>query len=464
MDVGSLDLPAGFTGEQIRPGDVEYDKARSVINGMIDRRPALIVRPYGASDVIDAVNLARWRDLPVGVRCGGHSVAGNGVCDGGVQIDLSSLKGVSVDPVTRRARANAGVLWGEFDRETQLFGLATPGGRVTTTGIGGFTTGGGYGWLSPKYGLACDNLVSADVVTADGTLVHASQTENADLFWGLRGGGSNFGIVTSFEFALHRVGPLVLAGMLIHLTAGAGDVVRAYRDFVESQPEEVVTALAIVQAPPAPFVPPELVGTPVLGVVVLYIGDPADGERAIKGLRQIGPPALDLVQAMPYVAFQSMLDDFAPRGWRNYHRGIHLAALPDAAIEAYLETGVQTLSPLTQAILFRHGGAVARVAPDSTAASHRDAAYMAHPIAQWQDAAEDEKHLGWARRFSDAMAEFGTGGVYLNFEQDEGKDRVRAGYDPATYARLVELKNTWDPTNLFRVNQNIAPAAASPTA
>jgi FAD/FMN-containing dehydrogenase len=459
VDVQTLDLPVGFTGEQLRPGDYGYDSSRSTINAMIDKRPALIVRPYSASDVIDAVNLARSVELPVGVRCGGHSVAGNGVSDGGVQIDLSSLKGVHVDPAARRARANGGVLWGEFDRETQLFGLATPGGRVTTTGVGGFTTGGGYGWLSPKYGLACDNLVSADVVTADGALVRASESENADLFWGLRGGGSNFGIVTSFEFALHPVGPLVLAGMLIHLVDGAGDVVRAYRDFVESQPEELVTALAIVPAPPAPFVPPDLVGTPVLGMVVFYIGDPADGERAAKGLRQIGPPAMDLVQAMPYVAFQALLDDFAPRGWRNYHRGIHLAALPDAAIDAFLETGVQTLSPLTQAILFRHGGGVARVAPESTAAGHRDAVYMAHPIAQWQDAAEDEKHLAWCRRFADAMSQFGTGGVYLNFEQNEGQDRVRAGYDPATYARLVALKNAWDPTNLFRVNQNIPPTA-----
>src|SRR6185437_6756782 len=258
-----LELATGFKGQQVRPGDTGYDEGRTVINAMIDKRPALIVRPTGAADVIDAVNLAREHGLPVGIRCGGHSVAGNGVCDGGIQLDLSSLKGVQVDVGARRARANAGVLWGEFDRESQLYGLATPGGRVTTTGVGGFTTGGGYAWLSPVYGLTCDNLMSADVVTADGRLVHASDTENPDLLWGLRGGSSNFGVVTSFEFQLHPVGPTVLAGLLIHILEGAHDhglqVARQYREFVESAPEELVTALAVVQAPPAPFVPPEVV-------------------------------------------------------------------------------------------------------------------------------------------------------------------------------------------------------------
>jgi FAD/FMN-containing dehydrogenase len=458
-----LELAAGFRGQQVRPGDTGYDEGRAVINGMIDKRPALIVRPTGAADVIDAVNLAREHGLAIGARGGGHSVAGNGVCDGGIQLDLSSLKGVQVDPRARLARANAGVLWGEFDRETQLFGLATPGGRVTTTGVGGFTTGGGYGWLSPKYGLTCDNLVAADVVTADGTLVRASETENADLFWGIRGGGSNFGIVTSFDFKLHPVGPMVLAGLLIHLVDGSAEIGRAYRDFVEQAPEELVTALAIVQAPPAPFVPPDLVGTPVFAVVVFYAGDVAEGEAVARGLRQIGPPAMDLVQAMPYTAFQAMLDDFAPRGWQNYHRGMHMAALPDAAIDAFIEAGVQRLSPMTQAILFRHGGAVSRVPRDATAFCHRDAAYMAHPIAQWMDPRENDIHIGWCNRFSELMGPFTTGGVYLNFEQNEGDAHVRKGYDETTHARLVELKDKWDPTNVFRVNQNIAPSASVPS-
>ncbi len=453
-----LEIPPGFKGQVVRPGEPGYDEGRTVVNGMIDKRPALVVRPTGGADIIDAVNLAREHGLPVGIRCGGHSVAGNGVCDGGVQVDLSTLKGVHVDPAARRARANAGVLWGEYDRETQLFGLATPGGRVGTTGVGGFTTGGGYGWLSPKYGLACDNLLAADVVTADGRLVRASEDENPDLLWGLRGGGSNFGIVTSFEFRLHPVGPTVLAGMLIHMLDGAREVVRAWRDYVEAAPDELVTALAIVQAPPAPFVPPDLVGTPVLAVVVLYIGDPSEGEDLVGGLRRIGPPAMDLVEPVPYTAFQSMLDDFAPTGWQNYHRGVQLAAFPDAAIDAFLDTGPQTLSPMTQAIVFRHGGAVARVSPDFAAAGHRAAAYMAHPIAQWQDPAQTPTHLAWCNRFVDGFAPFATGGVYLNFEQDEGEEKVRAGYSAETCARLVELKDKYDPENLFRVNQNVKPA------
>jgi FAD/FMN-containing dehydrogenase len=463
MDTQQLELAAGFKGQAIRPGEPGYDEGRAVINGMIDKCPALIVRPRGAADIIDAVNLAREHGLPVGIRCGGHSVAGNGVCDGGIQIDLSSLKGVYVDPSSRRARANAGVLWGEFDRETQLFGLATPGGRVTTTGVGGFTLGGGYGWLSPKYGLTCDNLVSADVVTADGALVRASETENSDLLWGLRGGSSNFGVVTSFEFQLHPVGPIVLGGMLIHMIENAREVGRAYRDFVEQAPEELVTALAIVQAPPAPFVPPELVGTPVLGMIMLYVGDVSEGEEVARGLRQIGPPAMDLVQPMPYTAFQSMLDDFSPTGWQNYHRGIHLSGLPDAAIDAFVENGPQRLSPIDQAIIFRHGGAVARVSSDFSPFGNRDAAYMAHPIACWENRADDEVNLAWCKQFSDAMAPFATGGVYLNFEQNEGVDHVRAGYGDANYTRLVELKDKWDPTNVFRVNQNIAPSATVPT-
>jgi FAD/FMN-containing dehydrogenase len=456
---GPLELPADFKGETIRPGDAGYDAGRAVINGMIDRKPALIVRPTGAADIIDAVNLARARGLPVGVRCGAHGVAGNGVTDGGVQIDLSSLKGVRVDAENRRAWANAGVLWGEFDRETQLFGLATPGGRVTTTGVGGFTTGGGYGWLSPVYGLTCDNLMAADVVTADGRLVHTSAVENPDLLWGLRGGSSNFGIVTQFEFQLHPVGPMVLAGMLIHMLDAAPAVVRAYRDYVENAPEELVTALAVVQAPPAPFVPPELVGTPVLGIIAFYVGKPEDGAKVVAGLRAIGPPGMDLVDTMPYTAFQAMLDDFAPKGWQNYHRGVHMSALPDEAIAAFIAKGEQRLSPMTQAIMFRHGGAVTRFGPEWSAAGHRDATYMAHPIACWQDSAEDATHIAWTKDFVDALTPFATGGVYLNFEQDEGAEHVRRGYDADTWTRLVALKDKWDPTNVFRVNQNIAPSA-----
>ena len=305
-------LRKSFHGELIRPGDETYDQARRVFNGMIDRRPALIARPTGVADVIAAVNLARERDLPLAVRCGGHNLAGNGVCDAGLVIDLSRMKGVRVDPTARTARANAGVVWGEFDRETQLFGLATPGGRVTTTGLGGFTLGGGYGWISPKFGLTCDNLLSADVVTADGRLVTASERENADLFWGLRGAGANFGDVTSYEFRLQPLGPLVMGGLLMHPIERGAEVARAYREYVESAPDELATALAVLMAPPAPFVPQHLQGKPVLAIVVLYAGAVEEAEAVVAPLKQIGPPALDGVQPMPYTAFQALLDPSAP--------------------------------------------------------------------------------------------------------------------------------------------------------
>src|ERR671933_662848 len=308
VEAAVQELEANFWGELIRPENDGYDAARSVYNGMIDKRPALIVRPTGAADVIAAVKLARESGLPLAVRCGGHSPAGNGVCDGGLVIDLSRMRGVRVAPTARTARANAGVIWGEFDRETQLFGLATPGGRVTTTGLGGFTLGGGYGWLSPKFGLTCDNLLAADVVTADGRLVTASEHENADLFWGLRGSGGNFGVVTSYEFRLHPLGPLVVGGLLLHPIDRGPEVARAYRPYVESGPDELATALAVLMAPPAPFVPEYLHGKPVFGIVVLYAGAVEEAEAVVAPLQRLGPPAVDLVQPMSYTAFQALLD------------------------------------------------------------------------------------------------------------------------------------------------------------
>ena len=455
----ALALEEGFQGQQFRPGDEGYDDARAVYNAMIDKRPALVARCSGVADVIAAVNLAREQRLPLAVRCGGHSVAGKGVCDGGVLIDLSGMKGVHVDAGARLARANAGVLWGEFDRETQLFGLATAGGRMTTTGVGGFTLGGGYAWISTKHGLACDNLVSAQMVTADGRVVVASEDENADLLWGLRGGGGNFGVVTSYEFRLHELGPMVMAGLAVHPMESARDIARAWRDWVETAPDAVCTALGILRAPPEPFVPPEVQGMPVLGVLALYAGDPDEGEEVLRPLKQdIGPPAVDLIARIPYTAFQAIVDPFSPHGWQNYHRGEHLAGLPDDAIDAYVEHGARVGSPMSQSIVFRHGGAISRVDDDATAASHRDAPYMWHPIACWQDPAETEREIGWVRDTSEAMAPYRTGGVYLNFEQDEGEEHVRAGFSPEKYARLVALKDKYDPENLFRINQNIAPS------
>jgi FAD/FMN-containing dehydrogenase len=331
---------------------------------------------------------------------------------------------------------------------------------VTGTGIGGFTLGGGYAWTSPKFGLACDNLISADVVTADGRLVTASEDENPDLFWGIRGGSSNFGVVTSFEFRLHRLGPIVLGGLLLHPIAEAKTLIRAYRDYVESAPEELATALVITQAPPAPFVPEHMRGKPMLGMVALYIGDPAQGTEVVAPLKKLGPPAADLVQPMPYTTFQTLVDPLSPRGWLNYHRGLHLKGFPDQAVDTYVDLAseiARASNPMTQVLIFRHGGAVSRVPDDAMAAGHRDAVYMAHPIAAWQDPSQTDLHVNWVRRFSDAMSRHATGGVYLNFEPSEGEQKVRAGYGAAKYAKLVALKDKWDPENLFRVNQNIRP-------
>lgn len=454
-----IGLAEGFKGVALQPGDAEYDEARAVYNGMIDRKPTLIVRPTGAADVRDAVAFARERHLPLAVRCGGHSVAGVSSVEGGVLIDLSSLKGVHVDPERGTARANAGVLWGEYDRETEMFGLATPGGRVTTTGVGGFCLGGGYGWLSPKHGLTCDNLVAADLLTASGALVHVTEDTNPELMWALRGAGANFGVVTSFEFRVHPVPPLILAGMLVVPNdERAIDVISGYREYVErSAPEDLVTAIATVLAPPAPFVPPELVGTPVLGIVAAYFGKAADAEAAMAPLRALTAGGVDVVQPMPYTTFQAMLDPFAPSGWLNYHRGQHLSAIPDDVMTRFLEIGREIASPMTQGILFRHGGAVSRIPEDATAAGNRSAPYMAHPIACWQTEAETRYEMDWVERFSAAFEPVLTGGVYLNFEPSTDEASVRSGYGDSKYDRLAALKAEWDPDNIFRGNHNVPP-------
>jgi FAD/FMN-containing dehydrogenase len=446
-------LAEGFGGQLLAEGDAGYDEARVVFNAMIDRRPALIARCAGTADVISAVRYAREQDLPIAARCGGHSVSGHSAGDkGALVIDLSPMKGVRVDPDGQTARANGGVLWGEYDRETQAFGLATPGGRVTTTGVGGFTLGGGYGWLSTKYGLSCDNLLSADVVTADGRLLTATETENEDLFWGLRGGSGNFGIVTSFEFRTHPVGPLY-AGLMLYDRSRGADAMAAYRELVDGGPDELSTGIVHVTAPPAPFVPENLHGKPALAFLVSYCGEPAEGERLVGGMREAGPAA-DVAGPMPYRAFQAMLDDLNPPGLRNYVRGEHLKGLGDGFVDTFLDLSTEGLHPLTVLIIFQHGGAVSRVPDEATAFAHRDAAFMFHPICNWEDPADDEKHISWSRAASAAVENYKTGGVYLNFMTDEA---VPAGYDEATRGRLVELKRKYDPDNVFRFNQNIAP-------
>ncbi len=452
------ELNASFHGETIRPEDPGYDAARAIYNGSIDRRPALVVRPHGAADVIDAIAYARDAGLPLSVRCGGHGVAGTAVCEGGVLIDLAALKGVHAEPDRGVAIAQGGALWGEYDRETALVGMATPGGRVTTTGVGGFTLGGGYGWLSPVHGLTCDNLVAADMVTADGRFVHVSEDEHPELLWGLRGAGANFGVVTAYELRLHPIEPELLAGMLIVPNDdGAADVVRGYRAVVESADERLVTALATILAPPEEFVPPEMVGKPVLGMIACWVGDPAEGAEAMQPLRDLVAGGMDLVQPMPYTAFQAMIDGFAPRGWLNYHRGQHLRALTDEVVDPFLAAGRDIGSPMTQGIVFRHAGAVSRVPEDATAASNRSAPYMAHPIACWATPEETAHEMDWVAAFSRAFEPAMSGGTYLNFEPGTTAADLRAGYGEEKLRRLVALKDEWDPGNVFRSNHNIAP-------
>jgi FAD/FMN-containing dehydrogenase len=454
-------LAAGLSGELILPGDAGYDEAREVFNAMHDRRPAAIARCARTEDVVAAVNFAREHGLALAVRCGGHSVAGFGVCDGGLVIDLRSLNHVEVDPLTRSARAGGGALWGEFDAATQQHGLHTPGGRVTTTGLGGFTTGGGYGWTSSKYGLACDNLISAQVVLADGTVVTASEEENDNLFWGIRGGGGNFGIVTEFELQLHELGPIVLAGLAMWPIERAPDVMRAWRDYVDRAPDELSTACVLITAPPEEFVPDRLKGETVLGMAVLYAGDPETGASVVQPLRDLGPD-VDLIQPMPYTAFQAILDPSAPPGKRSYWRGEYLSGLSDDAIDTFLAEGPDLTAggrPFSQIALFRIGQGVAATPDDATAFSHRDADYLVHPIAVWEDSADDARLIAANRAFCDAMAPHTTGGVYGNFTPE---DRVRDAYGDAKYERLVALKDRYDPDNLFSLNQNIRPSVRQP--
>ena len=441
------DLKSSLRGDLLQPGDEGYDAARAVWNGMIDRRPALIARCRGAADVIASVNFAREQGLLVSIRGGGHNVAGNAVCDDGLMIDLSPMKGARVDPAARTARAEPGLLWRELDHETQAFGLATVGGTISTTGIAGLTLGGGNGWLSGKHGLACDNLLSVDVVTADGVLRRASASEHEDLFWGIRGAGANLGIVTSFEYQLHPVGPLVLAGMVVHPFDRARDALRFYRDFAAGQPDELTTYAAILTMPD---------GAMVVALVACYAGEPEEGERALAPLKRYGPPIADMIGPMPYTAFQSMLDGAFPVGRQNYWKSGYLPAIGDEAIDTIVAYAQAVPSPHTVVLLEDYHGAVGRVDGTAMAFSHREAAHGLLILANWSDRGESERNIDWTRDFFAAMRPH-LSGVYVNNLGDEGSERVRSAYG-ANYERLVALKTKYDPTNFFRMNQNIVPA------
>jgi FAD/FMN-containing dehydrogenase len=444
------ELAANLRGELLRREDASYDAARLVFNGMIDRHPTMIVRCAGAADVIQGVDFARVQGLPLSVRSGGHSVAGNAVCDGGLMLDLSPMKGMRVDQAQQTAQAQADLTLGEFDLETQQFGLATTLGVVSVTGIAGLTLGGGLGWLNGKHGLACDNLISADVVTADGRLLTASEEENENLFWGLRGGGGNFGVVTSFEYRLHPVGS-VLGGGLRYGAAEARDFLRFYREFASTCPDELSTAASLGRAPN---------GGVVAGVAVCYCGPVEAGERVLRPLREFGSPLEDSIQPMPYRTLQSAPDPGFPLGRQHYWKSSYLKHLSDEAIEVMLQFVAEMHSSSSGVGLQQMHGAASRVDPAATAFPHRDEHHDFLILSQWADLTDSEENIRWTREFFEAMQPFFEKGVYVNNLGEEGEDRVREAYGE-NYGRLVALKDRYDPTNLFRLNQNIKPTAQS---
>ncbi len=444
-------LRAGLRGQLLLEKDDGYDAARRVYNAMILRSPAMIVRCGGVADVMAAVNFARDQDLLVSVRGGGHNVAGTAVCHGGVMIDLSGMRAVRVDPANRTARAEGGTTWREYDHETQAFGLASTGGFFPSTGVGGLTLGGGVGWLMGKCGLSLDNLQSADIVTADGRLLTASATDNQDLFWGLRGGGGNFGVVTSFEFRLHPIGPLITGGLVIHPFERAKEVFQFFREFTATAPDEV-RALAVLMTTPE--------GAPAAAIVVCHCGTPEQGERDLRALKQFGPPLADHIQPMPYTSMQGLLEDGFPWGLQNYWKSNFMKQLPDEAIDIMVERFKQVASPQSAIAIEQVGGAVSRVGRDQTAFNHRDMAFNFLSLGICPDPADIGTVTRWARETWEAVQPFSQGGVYVNYlgpEAEEGRDRLVAAYGPEKYARLAALKQKFDPLNLFRFNQNIKP-------
>lgn len=451
-------LQERFQGEILRPSDDGYHQARKIWNAMIDKRPALIARCTSSQDVVEAVNFARQHQLLISVRGGGHNVAGNAVCDGGLMIDLSPMKDIQVDPQERTATAQPGVVFRELDRATQPYGLAVPGGIVSETGIAGLTLGGGFGWLTRKYGFTCDNLLSAEVVTAAGELLTASAAENSDLYWGIRGGGGNFGIVTSFRYQLQAIGPDVLAGPIIYSLEAAGEALRFYRDFTATTPEELGAMAVFRLAPPAPFIPVELHGKPVLAIIVCYVGDIEEGKKVLQPLRDFGQPIVDGIKTTTFAAHNASLDAGQPSGMHYYWKSEYVTNIPDDAIETLVAFAANMTSPYSRLAVFQLGGAIQRYDEQSMAVSHRAAEYVIAINTGWADSLDSEKQIAWTRDLWTAVRPFSSGGVYVNFlSADDGEDRVRAAYGAEKFERLVQLKSKYDPENLFRMNQNIKP-------
>ena len=448
----------GLRGPALSPGDPEYDQARRVFNATVDRRPGLVARPLDAADLQHAVRFACRHDVLVSIKGGGHSAPGHAVCDDGLLIDLSRMRRVSVDPDARVAVAEGGATWGELDEATQRHGLAVTGGRIRGTGVGGLTLGSGSGWLERKFGFTVDSLLAADVVLATGDLVRASEREHADLFWGLRGGGGNYGIVARFEYRLHPLGPLVWGGMLVFPRDGReGQVLKAYRDFMEAAPDDVGGAAALVTVPPLPMIPEAARGKTALAIIALYFGPPDGGERAFEPILRLQPAAA-LVQPMPYVAVQSLLEEANPAGKRNYWKADSYAQMPDEAIDVLIGATVAPASPLTTVLVQPMGGAAARVPDDATAMGWRQAKWSLHILGMWEDAAGDAAQVAWVRGVASALSPWAQKATYLHYLMDEGEGRVRESFG-AHYARMVALKNKYDPDNFFCMNQNIRPSA-----
>jgi FAD/FMN-containing dehydrogenase len=451
------ELKEQFKGEVLLPSDDVYESARKIWNAMIDKHPAIIARCATTSDIVRAVNFARDNGLLLAVRGGGHNIAGNAVCDDGVVIDLSKMKAASVDPSARRVTIEGGATLADLDAATQAYGLATPVGINSTTGVAGLTLGGGFGWLSRKYGMTVDNLESAEVVTATGEVVRATASEHPDLFWALRGGGGNFGIVTRFEFRLHPVGPDVLSGLIVYSIAEAKSVLQQYREFIAKAPDELSVWTALRQAPPLPFLPEEVHGKPIILLALLYAGDPKQGEPLIEPLRKFGTPVGEHVGVQPYTAWQQAFDPLLTPGARNYWKSHNFSTLKDGLFDTVIDYIDKLPSPQCEIFFGALGGATTRPTPESTAYAHRDAQFVMNVHGRWEDPADDKRGIGWARDFFNASAPFASGGVYVNFLTADEGDRVRTAYGP-NYDRLAQVKRKYDPENLFRMNQNIKPA------
>jgi FAD/FMN-containing dehydrogenase len=436
-------------GDVITPEDNRYDDARRVWNAMIDKRPALIARPRGAADVIECVQFARKLKLPLAVRGGGHNIAGRCVCDDGLVIDFADMKAIRVDPVAKTARAEPGARWTEFDRETQAFGLATTGGTIGDTGIAGLTLGGGFGWLEGKFGMTVDNLLGADVVLADGRLVHASEKDNADLFWALRGGGGNFGVVTSFEYRLHAVGPMIIGGLVVHPFPRATESLKFFDGFLRTAPDELVAAAVLMTGPE---------GHKACAIAAAYPGDVAEGERLVAPIKKFGPPVMDVIGPMPYCAQQSLIEAAMPPHVLNYWKAEFLQAVSEDVIAVAVDAFSRVPSPMSSILFFPIRGAASRVAPDATAFPHRRG-YHIGIYSLWTDPAQTAANVAWVRKTWAAIQPFAAGGVYVNeLGEDEGADRVRMAYG-LNYERLEQIKTKYDPDNLFCLTANITPVA-----